>query len=200
MQAKKVSYIAIGLVPNKHAESIGTIRDSIGLPNVIPEFENGMLDTIGRPHLTIKRTFYPNKGVSEQQILDAMKHISFNPLEVIAKEWKVFDTGNLGKVLVLSLERTPTLVDLHNVFVAAVKDLTHAKNPDFEGDGFHPHISAIYHIPEERLNQSIQLLEQYLPMTFTLENVHFLSKDLSLSEDPKGPDMRKLVKVYKARK
>lgn len=196
---KEISYIIVGFFPPELEQLFGEIRKKANLPSEIPVIqEDGRCNLIGKPHVTLKRTFYLNEGANESEIADRLRGVKFNPIKMTSDSWKVIDTEHLGKIVLLEMSKSSQLLELHANLVDAVDDVSSAKNPEYERDNFMPHASVVYWAKQDDVSLLGKLIDNVLPIEYTLNKIYLFRKNLKVKEDPTGPDYRELVETYKA--
>jgi 2'-5' RNA ligase len=196
---KEVSYIIVGFFPPELEQAFSEIRKKANLPSEIPVIqEDGKCNLIGKPHVTLKRTFYLNEGTRETEIADRLRGVKFNPVKMSSDSWKVIDTEHLGKIVLLEMGKSPELLELHTNLVDAVDDVSSAKNPEYERDNFMPHASVVYWAKQGDVSLLGELIDKVLPIECMLNEIYLFRKNLKVKEDPTGPDFRELVETYKA--
>lgn len=190
------SYLFTSFAPDEVQKKVLDIRKKIGvLPYVGGTAEDDII-TKNFAHVTLKSSFFLKENVTENDILKLVNTIQFNPITVMGKKYEIYDTKELGKILVVIIEPNHDLQKLHMDIWSLLGDFIENSDPNFiwEQNMFTPHMSVVYHLDPEKKDEAIKLLEGILPLSFTLDSMLFLGNNPGIRHT------RKVLKKIYARK
>lgn len=142
-------------------------------------------------HVTLKRMFALKENITEEQIATALDNIQLSPIKIFSNELKIFHSEREGTILIAVINNSPQLQALHKQISNAIDPFIEI-NPQYEIQKFIPHISILYNIPDNLLDQSIEYAQkQLLPTSFTLDTMSFV-KDTSVTQE------NGFIKTYQA--
>lgn len=124
------------------------------------------------PHFAVKRTFYLNDGVSEQDLFAALDGFTFEPIEITSTHLGEFPKTEYGHIVFAELNVTPEFRAVHEDLVKRVAPISRNKFPQYEREGYRAHISLCYYVPNEKLTTFQTEAQKLLPFTFTLSKLY----------------------------
>lgn len=182
MYSTKQSYLFTSFVPEDVQKKVQEIRDALGVVPYVGGTADDDIITKNFAHVTLKSSFFLKENVTENDIVKRVDTIQFSPITVMGKKYEIYDTQELGNILVVTIEPNDDLQMLHHEILTSLEGLIVNTNPDFiwEQNMFTPHMSVIYHLDPEKNDEAIKLLENILPLSFTLDTLLFLGKTLGI--------------------
>ena len=83
------------------------------------------------------------------------------------------------------IEENKELQKLHTEIKNNLDKITNTKNPEMEGDNYLPHISLVYNVPQNIIEEVKSYVQEFLPLEFTL-NEMVLLRDFDTSKDERS--------------
>ena len=165
----QLSYIITGFAPSNVNDKFVEAKKYFGS---LIQFngKEGVVISQNTAHVTLKRKFYLKVGVEEKVVVRALDGIKFKPVLVKAKRLTVFRSPHLGNILVAWVDKNPGLMGLHAELSGVVD-----RYIEFEVKTFLPHMSILYHLPENRIDEAKEYIKKkIMPIVFTLDNFSLL--------------------------
>lgn len=130
-------------------------------------------------HVTLKRLFYLKAGVSDDEVRNTLTSIQFPTISITADKLELFRTEKHGNVLVALVHKTPELQKLHDELSALIDTFASEQDRNFEKETYNPHLSILYRVPEEQIEEAKQYAAEHLfPISYTLNSFLFM-RDVS---------------------
>lgn len=120
------------------------------------------------PHLTIKRKFLLNSGISEMQLIKIINSIvkNFSPPKLATRKIKLFKKLNENTVY-LEIKNNANLLSSINEIQEVLRPITTTFEPKLETN-FIPHLSILWQISDSRFAAVERIFEENVP-TFKFE-------------------------------
>jgi len=120
------------------------------------------------PHLTIKRKFLLNSGISEMQLIKIINSIvkNFSPPKLATGKIRLFKKLNENTVY-LEIKNNANLLSSINEIQEVLRPITTTFEPKLETN-FIPHLSILWQIPDSRFAAVERIFEENVP-TFKFE-------------------------------
>lgn len=174
MDGSRLSYIISSFAPSSINDTVWKIRKRFHAPPRQEKKSTNSIITLDTAHITLKRRFYLKENVTDSAVVDLLKNITLDPIPVIANKFRVFPSKEHGNVLVAVVEKNDELRKLHNDILEAL-DPFDESNTEYEGDRYQPHLSIMYGVPDNQLDEVMQYSEQVLaPISYRLDNFYLL--------------------------
>lgn len=187
------SYTIVGITPEEIQKKFDLVKDRIGLSTAREKIKENHFILKDVAHFAIKRTFYLKDEFGENTLLDALKDLSFQPIEIQASRSGMFESTPYGNILYIEIDRSQKLLQLHDKVKNLIDQYIITKNPEYEGKGYIPHLSIIYNLPKEKAEEANSIVNHsILPINFVLGKIYFLKTF------DKTKDERELVTTYTA--
>jgi 2'-5' RNA ligase len=179
MYSKDHSYLFTSFASDDVQKKVLDIRKKIGVLPYVGGTADDDIITKNFAHVTIKGSFSLKENMTEEKVLELVNTLNFPPLEVVGKKYEIYETKELGVILVVSIEQNPDLQKLHMDIWNLLGDFIENSDPNFiwEQNMFTPHMSVIYHLDTEKKDEAVKLLEDILPLSFTLDSMLFLGNN-----------------------
>jgi 2'-5' RNA ligase len=179
MYSKDHSYLFTSFASDDVQKKVLDIRKKIGVLPYVGGTADDDIITKNFAHVTIKGSFSLKENMTEEKELELVNTLNFPPLEVVGKKYEIYETKELGVILVVSIEQNPDLQKLHMDIWNLLGDFIENSDPNFiwEQNMFTPHMSVIYHLDTEKKDEAVKLLEDILPLSFTLDSMLFLGNN-----------------------
>lgn len=189
----KPIYTIVGICPDTVHNKIIKFKTELGVykPDSPVNKQNIILKDTA--HFAIKRSFWLAEGISEWDLLARLGTLTFNKCQISSSRLEKFSSSPYGMILFAEINKGKGLLELHLKLKSLLDDFIVSKNPEYENEGFVPHISLAYDIPLEKLEfAESQLGEKLFPIEFELDRI-FLLKGVDHQTDE-----REILKVYKS--
>lgn len=182
MYNNDTSYLFTAIAPEEVQNRMKKIREDLSIPEYVGENEPGDIVTKNLAHVTIKGAFSLKEHVTENDILMRISDLTFPPLELVANRYHFFQSKDLGKILVLLLEKNTNINHLHTTIHQQLDPLIYNKDKEFKGEqnNYTPHLSLIYNIHPFQEDQALEKIKKLLPFTFTINSILFLGNKIGV--------------------
>jgi hypothetical protein len=165
-------YTIVGLASNEVDQSCKKLRKSFGINlSEVPDHE-GHLILKDTAHCAVKRTFYLNDGVTEQDLFEKLADFSFVEVTLEAKQLGRFLTNEYGGIVFAQLEIIPDFYDIHEDLVKRVAPISNNKYPQYELGGYRAHIGLSYEIPKEKIDAVEKKAQELLPIQLRFSKLY----------------------------
>lgn len=188
-----LSYSVTSLTPPEINESFLKLKHRFGLFYTQPITDPDHYILKNMAHVTLKRLFYLKEGIRDEEVARALSSIQFNPIPIHAANIELFRTQKHGNVLVVLVQKSPELQKLHGDLSDLIDTCASEQDMTFEKNTFNPHLSVLYNLPEEKIEEATAFSQQLLPLNYTLESFQFM-RDVT---GVKGE--REMLKTYFAK-
>ena len=179
MYSNDHSYLFTSFAPDEIQEKVLRIRQTLGVLPYVGGKEKNDVITKNFAHVTLKGGFSLKEHFTQSDLLKKVETLSFPPLHLIAKKHETYDTKDLGVIIVLKVEPDIALQKLHMQIQDFLQGNIENKDPNFiwEKEQYTPHLSVIYYLDPMQKAQAIKLVEEILPLPFTLDSLLFLGNN-----------------------
>ena len=171
----RLSYAITSLAPQEVNEQFFDVKahfDSFYLKNKPSKPDYYILKNLA--HLTLKRRFYLREGIRHEEVRSALASVQFEPIPIQAQTLELFQTQKFGNILVVLVDNTPELQKLHDDLSALIATCSEPSTE--EAYPFKPHLSVLYEVPEERLEDAKRyIMEHIFPISYTLDSFQFMT-------------------------
>lgn len=109
-------------------------------------------------HLTVLGTFYSD--MSSEEISEKLETLleKYGSLQLRTENYEMYGRGN--DVPAVTVKLSSSLFNLHRRILNMIEPNAELKNPDYNGDGYHPHITDKNQLVE--LNDTLSIDTLYL--------------------------------------
>jgi len=139
------------------------------------------------PHLTIKRKFLLNSGISEMQLIKIINSIvkNFSPPKLATGKVKLFKKQNKNTVY-LEIKSHPQLAMLVSEIQQVLEPISTTSKPELDAN-FIPHLTILWQISDQKLMQVKKIFREQIPtFKFRIGRLHLL-RSIGNLEDKRNP-------------
>ncbi len=169
-------YTVIGFATKKIDEAAKKLRVEFGedMSEVVDQPDHVILKN--SPQFAVKRTFYLNDGVTEQELFKALEGFTFKPFTLSANHLGRFPKTEYGNIVFAEIDVTPELRAVHEDLVNRVAPLSRNKFPQYEREGYRAHISLCYELPDDKVDSFERAAKKLLPFNFEVTKLSLFRK------------------------
>ncbi len=174
MHEKIPSYLITSFTPTDLNDKFITIKKRFGLYFDQPLLHQNSIITLNNAHITLKRRFYLKEEISDSTLLEHLTHVSFKPISITANRLEIFQSKELGNVLVALVDPNEGLANLHLSILRSLSPFI-TQPSEFEGLQFKPHLSLLYNIPSDKIDKAFEdANKNILPISYILSHFSVL--------------------------
>ena len=182
MDSRK-AYTIVGIAPKEIQQKFDTLKNKLSLFQSDVKDREEHIILKNTVHFAIKRTFYLKEDVNEENLLKILNDLSFSPLRITCSESGIFEQSNYGTIVFAKVSLDSKLYALYQQIKRLIDNLIETKNPEYEGEGWTPHITFVYNVPQERIPAVKNALDrELLPIEFNLDKIYLL-KEYNIEQD-----------------